>query len=125
MRHAYDETYALQVVGQYESHGSFTMPGLYRVVHGIDCFDPKFNIVSPGADADIYFPYTEKDRRLTDLHEGIDELIFGAESDQAKGQLKVGYVFPLGQMALVRKSGRMGHNANATLLHVHALKLGA
>ncbi|KAK8545273.1 hypothetical protein V6N12_026110 [Hibiscus sabdariffa] len=37
-------------VGQYESHTAFTLPGLYRVVHGIDVFDPKFNIVSPGAD---------------------------------------------------------------------------
>ena len=37
-------------VGQYESHKAFTFPGLYRVVHGIDVFDPKFNIVSPGAD---------------------------------------------------------------------------
>ncbi|MBA0600021.1 hypothetical protein Gorai_006220, partial [Gossypium raimondii] len=33
-------------VGQYESHAAFTLPGQYRVVHGIDVFDPKFNIVS-------------------------------------------------------------------------------
>ena len=45
-------------VGQYEAHGAYTMPGLYRVVHGIDVFDPKFNIVSPGADEEIYFPHT-------------------------------------------------------------------
>ena len=32
-------------MGQYESHTSFTMPDLYRVVQGIDVFDPKFNIV--------------------------------------------------------------------------------
>ena len=38
------------VAGQYESHTAFTMPDLYRVVKGIDVFDPKFNIVSPGAD---------------------------------------------------------------------------
>lgn len=44
------------VAGQYESHQSFTMPGLYRVVKGISVFDPKFNIVSPGADQDLYFP---------------------------------------------------------------------
>ena len=42
--------------GQYESYRAFTMPGLYRVVNGIDVFDPKFNIVSPGADSSIYFP---------------------------------------------------------------------
>lgn len=35
---------------------------------GINCYDPKFNIVSPGADQDVYFPYTCKERRLTSLH---------------------------------------------------------
>ncbi|XP_004287544.1 PREDICTED: sucrose synthase-like [Fragaria vesca subsp. vesca] len=65
-----------ETVGQYESHLAFTMPGLYRVVSGIDCFDPKFNIVSPGADMDIYFPYTEKERRLTSFHSEIEELLY-------------------------------------------------
>ncbi|KAH9619028.1 hypothetical protein KSS87_019211 [Heliosperma pusillum] len=63
-------------IGQYESHMAFTLPGLYRVVHGIDVFDPKFNIVSPGADLSIYFPYTEENRRLTTLHPEIEELLF-------------------------------------------------
>ncbi|KAM3360776.1 sucrose synthase [Capsicum galapagoense] len=63
-------------VGQYESHTAFTMPGLYRVVHGIDSFDPKFNIVSPGADMSIYFPYTEKEKRLTNFHPEIEELLY-------------------------------------------------
>lgn len=63
-------------VGQYETHTAFTMPGLYRVVHGINVFDPKFNIVSPGADMSIYFPYTEENKRLTSLHAEIDELLF-------------------------------------------------
>ena len=40
------------------------MPGLYRVVDGVDVFDPKFNIVSPGADPDVYFPWSETERRL-------------------------------------------------------------
>lgn len=74
-------------VGQYESYSAFTMPGLYRVVHGIDMFDPKFNIVSPGADAEVYFPYTETQKRLTSLHEEIKELIFGEPEPQARGQL--------------------------------------
>ncbi len=63
-------------VGQYESHQAFTLPGLYRVVNGIDVFDPKFNIVSPGADLTIYYPFTDKKRRLTSLHEAIEELLF-------------------------------------------------
>ncbi|KAI3800923.1 hypothetical protein L1987_29023 [Smallanthus sonchifolius] len=69
-------------VGQYESHSSFTLPGLYRVVHGIDVFDPKFNIVSPGADMTIYFSYTEKEKRLTSLHARIEKLLFDPEQNE-------------------------------------------
>ncbi|KAJ6795501.1 sucrose synthase 4 [Iris pallida] len=69
-------------VGQYESHTTFTLPGLYRVVHGIDVFDPKFNIVSPGADMSIYFPYSERQRRLTSLHDSIEKLLFGPEQNE-------------------------------------------
>lgn len=76
-------------VGQYESHRAFTLPGLYRVVHGIDVFDPKFNIVSPGADETIYFPYTEKAKRLTSLHESLEKLIYDPEQNDVHiGTLK-------------------------------------
>ena len=76
-----------ETVGQYGSYRAFTMPGLYRVVNGIDLFDPKFNIVSPGADDHVYFPYTETKRRLDTLHEEIETLIYGTEAsgDQFRG----------------------------------------
>ncbi|KAJ0113774.1 hypothetical protein Patl1_00968 [Pistacia atlantica] len=75
-------------VGQYESHTAFTLPGLYRVVHGIDVFDPKFNIVSPGADMDIYFPYSAKQKRLTALHASIEQLLYDPEqNDEHVGTL--------------------------------------
>ncbi|MGB2987375.1 MAG: sucrose synthase [Phycisphaerae bacterium] len=64
-------------VGQYESYGAFTMPGLHRVVNGIDVFDPRFNIVSPGSDPDIYFPYTDQARRLCGMHPELEDLVFG------------------------------------------------
>ena len=64
-------------VGQYESHHTFTMPGLQRVVHGIDIHHPKFNIISPGVDTDLFFSHGDSMRRLTDLHETIREVIFG------------------------------------------------
>lgn len=66
-------------VGQYESYGAYTLPGLYRVVKGIEMFDPKFNIVSPGVDSEVYFPYSEDTRRLRMLHEEIDALIYGGD----------------------------------------------
>ncbi|MGB5457346.1 MAG: sucrose synthase [Gammaproteobacteria bacterium] len=68
-------------LGQYESYVSFTMPGLYRVLQGIDVYDPKFNIVSPGADPDVYFPYTESDRRFKHLHDEIETLIYGDNAE--------------------------------------------
>jgi sucrose synthase len=65
-----------EVIGQYESYSAFTLPELYRVVNGVNVFDPKFNIVSPGVDPEVYFPYYETNRRLIDLHPDIETLIF-------------------------------------------------
>ncbi|KAL4012804.1 hypothetical protein IC575_029918 [Cucumis melo] len=67
--------------GQYESHEAFTMPGLYRVVSGINVFDPKFNIAAPGADQSVYFPFTEKSKRLTNFHPEIEELLYSRENN--------------------------------------------
>lgn len=75
-------------VGQYESYGAYTLPGLYRVTNGIDVFDPKFNIVSPGADESIYFPFTDTDRRLPVLIPDIEKLIYGEPSDDCRGKLE-------------------------------------
>ncbi len=74
-------------VGQYESHDAFTMPGLYRVVNGIDMFDPKFNIVSPGADDNVYFPYSDESRRLTALHGELEGLVYGEQHPDGRGVL--------------------------------------
>jgi sucrose synthase len=63
-------------LGQYESHATFTLPGLCRVVSGINIFDPKFNIAAPGADQSVYFPYTEKDKRLIQFHPAIEDLLY-------------------------------------------------
>ena len=68
--------FSKDTLGQYESHIAFTLPGLYRVVDGVDVFDPKFNIVSPGADMSIYFSYTEEKRRLKKFHQEIEELLY-------------------------------------------------
>ncbi|ADE16950.1 sucrose synthase [Nitrosococcus halophilus Nc 4] len=75
-------------VGQYESYGAYILPGLYQVVQGIDVFDPKFNIVSPGADAEVYFPYRERKRRLRGLRREIEELIWGNGRPDARGRLQ-------------------------------------
>ncbi|KAI8523866.1 hypothetical protein RHMOL_Rhmol13G0105300 [Rhododendron molle] len=67
--------------GQYESHMAFTMPGLCRVVSGINVFDPKFNIAAPGAEQAVYFPFTEKKKRFAAFHPAIDELLYSKEDN--------------------------------------------
>ncbi len=76
-----------EVIGQYESYSSFTMPGLYRVVSGVDPFDPKFNIVSPGADTEVFFPFSETDRRVESLMPEIKDLVKGNARSDARGFL--------------------------------------
>ncbi|XP_042500308.1 sucrose synthase 7-like isoform X1 [Macadamia integrifolia] len=74
--------------GQYESHAAFTLPGLCRVVSGINVFDPKLNIAPPGADQSLYFPYTQKQKRMTSFHPAIEELLYNKEdNDEHLGYL--------------------------------------
>jgi sucrose synthase len=75
------------VVGQYESYASFSMPSLQRVIHGIDVFDPKFNIVSPGADEQTFFSYSDADRRDPSQKEHLDHLIYGEPDIESRGSL--------------------------------------
>ena len=58
---------------------AFTLPGLSRVVSGINVFDPKFNIAAPGAEQEVYFPFTETNKRFTSFHPGIEELLYSKE----------------------------------------------
>jgi len=73
--------------GQYEDFMSFTLPGLYRVRSGIDVFDPKFNIVSPGSDPEVFFPHKEESRRPENLKKRVRKLIFGPPDDRSRGSL--------------------------------------
>ncbi|MCI78045.1 sucrose synthase 6-like, partial [Trifolium medium] len=58
------------------------MPGLCRVVSGINVFDPKFNIAAPGADQSVYFPFTEKNQRLTNFQPAIEELLYSKSENE-------------------------------------------
>lgn len=76
-------------IGQYESYVNFTMPGLYRVAGGINIFHPKFNILPPGVNTEIFFPYTEKDRRNKEVTKDIRTRIYnGNSSVPGIGKLK-------------------------------------
>ncbi len=68
-------------IGQYESYLDFTMPKLYRVTGGINLFHPKFNIVSPGVNKKIFFPYREKEYRLKEIKNELNKLLFENTDD--------------------------------------------
>jgi sucrose synthase len=74
-------------VGQYESYSAFSLPKLYRVVSGIDCFDPKFNIVSPGADPRVFFPYFKDSHRPKELRQEIEAMVYGSPDCAYRGLL--------------------------------------
>lgn len=74
-------------IGQYESYKWFTMPQLYHVVDGIDLFSPKFNLVPPGVNENIFFPYSQKEKRDSNLCTQVHDLLFSREDSQIIGQL--------------------------------------
>lgn len=63
-------------VGQYESYKTFTMPELYHVTSGIELFSPKFNVVPPGVNESVFFPYTRTEDRLLEGRERLEDLLF-------------------------------------------------
>lgn len=87
-------------VGQYESYKSFTMPELYHVVNGIELFSPKFNVVPPGVNETVFFPYTRTEDRLLGDRERLENLLF-TDEDPAHifGQLEDPNKRPLFSMA--------------------------
>ncbi|HEY9618644.1 MAG TPA: glycosyltransferase, partial [Microcoleaceae cyanobacterium] len=87
-------------VGQYESYKTFTMPDLYHVVSGIELFSPKFNVVPPGVNEHIYFPYTRSEERLMESRDRLEELLFTLDDPtHVYGQLTNPEKRPLFSMA--------------------------
>ncbi|MGD9083011.1 MAG: sucrose synthase, partial [Desulfobacterales bacterium] len=74
-------------MGQYESYQFFTMPDLYQVISGINLFAPKFNVIPPGVDEELYFPYFEKDKRIEHQWEQWEQRLFYDESKDILGNL--------------------------------------
>jgi sucrose synthase len=74
-------------MGQYESYQFFTMPNLYQVINGINLFAPKFNVIPPGVDDELYFPYYEKERRIRHKREQWENRLFYDDSADIFGKL--------------------------------------
>jgi sucrose synthase len=75
------------MVGQYESYKCFTMPQLYHVVDGIELFSAKFNVVPPGVNENIFFPYTQVKDRIESDRQRMDNILFTDENPQILGRL--------------------------------------
>ncbi|MFA3782181.1 sucrose synthase [Melioribacteraceae bacterium 4301-Me] len=87
-------------IGQYESYKHFTMPGLYRVINGVNPFHTKFNIVSPGVNEKIFFSYKKKEKRLSKNSVLLRQLLFeNIEAANVIGSLKEPDKTPLFSMA--------------------------
>jgi sucrose synthase len=76
-----------ETLGQYESYKCFTMPELYHVINGIELFSPKFNVVPPGVNEHIFFPYSQSSNRDPNLTEQVRDLLFTREDSQILGKL--------------------------------------
>lgn len=75
-------------MGQYESYRLFSMPGLYKVSNGIHLHHPKFNVVSPGVDESLYFPYMQTERRLENQTREVTGRLFAQAGAHCYGELK-------------------------------------
>jgi sucrose synthase len=74
-------------MGQYESYQFFTMPDLCQIVSGINLFAPKFNVIPPGVDEELYFPYYEKEKRIEHKWQQWEKRLFYDESEDIFGTL--------------------------------------
>jgi len=74
-------------MGQYESYQFFSMPQLYQVINGINLFAPKFNVIPPGVDEDLYFPYFEQEKRIQSKRQHWEQRLFSEDSGDIFGKL--------------------------------------
>ncbi|HIK06975.1 MAG TPA: sucrose synthase [Trichormus sp. M33_DOE_039] len=82
-------------IGQYESYKCFTMPHLYHVIDGIDLFNPKFNMIPPGVNEQVFFDYSQKNQRKPHLTTKIFDLLLHQEHPQILGKLDDGQKRPI------------------------------
>jgi sucrose synthase len=74
-------------MGQYESYQFFSLPELYQVVNGINLFAPKFNVIPPGVDEELYFPYFQKNKRIQTKRQQWTSRLLHENSDDIYGSL--------------------------------------
>jgi sucrose synthase len=86
-------------MGQYESYQFFTMPRLYRVINGVNLFAPKFNVIPPGVDEELYYPCTQKEKRIQTKWQRWENRLFQETADDIFGNLDAPEKMPIFTMA--------------------------
>jgi len=86
-------------MGQYESYQFFSMPGLMQVRGGVNLYTPKFNVIPPGVDEKMYFPYYEEDGRSATKKENWEKRLFVEEVHDVFGKLDNPELRPIFTMA--------------------------
>ncbi len=75
-------------MGQYESYQFFTMPTLFQVINGINLYAPKFNVIRPGVDESLYFPYFHEESEIAGKCQLWEKRLFQDRSDDIYGELE-------------------------------------
>ncbi|MBN2292087.1 MAG: sucrose synthase [Pirellulales bacterium] len=91
-------------MGMFESYETFSMPGLYRVVSGMDPRLARHNIVPPSASEEFFFPYKKTEKRVDAVTRRLEERFLGPHSpEEAVGSLKNPNLPPILAMARIDK----------------------
>jgi sucrose synthase len=90
-------------MGQYESYQFFSLPQLYQVVNGVNLFAPKFNVIPPGVDEELYFPYDQKEKRIKTKWQQWESRLFNDNSEDIYGSLDHPEKMPIFTMARLDK----------------------
>ncbi|MGD2187667.1 MAG: sucrose synthase [Desulfobacterales bacterium] len=86
-------------MGQYESYQFFSMPRLYQVINGVNLFAPKFNVIPPGVEEELYFPYYQKEKRIQTKWQQWENRLFHDNSEDIYGSLDQPDKMPIFTMA--------------------------
>lgn len=90
-------------MGQYESYQYFSLPGLYQIEGGIDLMSPKFNVIPPGVEEDIYYPYDQSKDRIKAVTNKWKKRLFTQTSSSIYGYLNATNKIPIFTMARLDK----------------------
>ncbi|MHB8899051.1 MAG: sucrose synthase [Thermoguttaceae bacterium] len=98
-----------QDMGMFEAYETFSMPGLYRVISGMDPKLARHNIVPPGASEEYFFPFTDRARRVEAMARRLAAQFLSAEpGENAIGTLANPDLPPVFAMARMDRIKNLG-----------------